>query len=166
MIKNISVKLINGIGIKAFRIPIREDEINKLNIHQIYKLFTMKAVKEIWEHNNDDTKKIKLNLTNYKELTNWDNIEYSGIEKKETITEEPEDKEPSGEDNEEKKDNPDSGESTPPSEEENKDPVDGEGSGSTEGTPDSNTENPEDEVFEEIVDDNYDPDMGIDPDKE
>ena len=30
MIKNISVKLVNGVGIKLFRIPIREDEIKAM----------------------------------------------------------------------------------------------------------------------------------------
>lgn len=143
MIKNVSVKLINGVGIKVFRIPIREDEINKLNIHQIYKLFTMKSVKEIWEHNDDNTKKIKLNLSNYKEVTNWDNVESSNVEKKEAVKEEPKQEvvkeEPKKETVEEVvKEEPEA----------------------------NNTVEFEGETFEEIVDDNYDPDMGVDPDKE
>ena len=94
MIKNISVKLVNGVGIKLFRIPIREDEINKLNIHQIYKLFATKSVKEVWEHNDDNSKKIRLTISNYKDIIDWDKVSISNDKKENNSSVNVDDKNP------------------------------------------------------------------------
>lgn len=168
MIKNISVKLVNGVGIKLFRIPIREDEINKLNIHQIYKLFATKSVKEVWEHNDDNSKKIRLTISNYKDIIDWDKVSISDNKKENNSSVNVDDKKP-----EEKVENI--------KEENNKEPEKVEDTTKEENnkesekvedakesiTTDENikTVEFEGEEYEEIVDDNYDPEMGIDPDK-
>ena len=168
MIKNISVKLVNGVGIKLFRIPIREDEINKLNIHQIYKLFATKSVKEVWEHNDDNSKKIRLTISNYKDIIDWDKVSISDDKKENNSSVNVDDKKP-----EEKVENI--------KEENNKEPEKVEDTTKKENnkesekvedakesiTTDENikTVEFEGEEYEEIVDDNYDPEMGIDPDK-
>ena len=169
MIKNISVKLVNGVGIKLFRIPIREDEINKLNIHQIYKLFATKSVKEVWEHNDDNSKKIRLTISNYKDIIDWDKVSISDDKKENNSSVNVDDKKP-----EEKVENT-------TKEENNKEPEKVEDTTKKENnkesekvedakesiTTDENikTVEFEGEEYEEIVDDNYDPEMGIDPDK-
>lgn len=154
MIKNISVKLVNGVGIKLFRIPIREDEINKLNIHQIYKLFATKSVKEVWEHNDDNSKKIRLTISNYKDIIDWDKVSISDDKKENNSSVNVDDKKP-----EEKVENI--------KEENNKEPEKVEDTAKESITTDENikTVEFEGEEYEEIVDDNYDPEMGIDPDK-
>ena len=168
MIKNISVKLVNGVGIKLFRIPIREDEINKLNIHQIYKLFATKSVKEVWEHNDDNSKKIRLTISNYKDIIDWDKVSISDDKKENNSSVNVDDRKP-----EEKVENI--------KEENNKEPEKVEDTTKEENnkesekvedakesiTTDENikTVEFEGEEYEEIVDDNYDPEMGIDPDK-
>ena len=150
MIKNISVKLVNGVGIKLFRIPIREDEINKLNIHQIYKLFATKSVKEVWEHNDDNSKKIRLTISNYKDIIDWDKVSISDDKKENNSSVNVDDKKPEENIKEENNKEPEKVEDTKESitTDENIKTVEFEG-----------------EEYEEIVDDNYDPEMGIDPDK-
>lgn len=153
MIKNISVKLVNGVGIKLFRIPIREDEINKLNIHQIYKLFATKSVKEVWEHNDDNSKKIRLTISNYKDIIDWDKVSISDDKKENNSSVNVDDKKP-----EEKVENI--------KEENNKEPEKVEDTKESITTDENiKTVEFEGEEYEEIVDDNYDPEMGIDPDK-
>ena len=153
MIKNISVKLVNGVGIKLFRIPIREDEINKLNIHQIYKLFATKSVKEVWEHNDDNSKKIRLTISNYKDIIDWDKVSISDDKKENNSSVNVDDKKP-----EEKVENI--------KEENNKEPEKVEDAKESITTDENiKTVEFEGEEYEEIVDDNYDPEMGIDPDK-
>ena len=160
--------MVNGVGIKLFRIPIREDEINKLNIHQIYKLFATKSVKEVWEHNDDNSKKIRLTISNYKDIIDWDKVSISDDKKENNSSVNVDDKK-----TEEKVENI--------KEENNKEPEKVEDT-----TKDDNNKEPEKvedtkesittdeniktvefegEEYEEIVDDNYDPEMGIDPDK-
>ena len=153
MIKNISVKLVNGVGIKLFRIPIREDEINKLNIHQIYKLFATKSVKEVWEHNDDNSKKIRSTISNYKDIIDWDKVSISDDKKENNSSVNVDDKKP-----EEKVENI--------KEENNKEPEKVEDTKESITTDENiKTVEFEGEEYEEIVDDNYDPEMGIDPDK-
>ena len=154
MIKNISVKLANGVGIKLFRIHIREDEINKLNIHQIYKLVATKSVKEVWEHNDYNSKKIRLTISNYKDTIDWDKVSISDDKKENNSSVNVDDKKP-----EEKVENI--------KEENNKEPEKVEDTTKESITTDENikTVEFEGEEYEEIVDDNYDPEMGIDPDK-
>ena len=153
MIKNISVKLVNGVGIKLFRIPIREDEINKLNIHQIYKLFATKSVKEVWEHNDENSKKIRLTISNYKDIIDWDKVSISDDKKENNSSVNVDDKKP-----EEKIENI--------KEENNKEPEKVEDTKESITTDENiKTVEFEGEEYEEIVDDNYDPEMGIDPDK-
>ena len=153
MIKNISVKLVNGVGIKLFRIPIREDEINKLNIHQIYKLFATKSVKEVWEHNDDNSKKIRLTISNYKDIIDWDKVSISDDKKENNSSVNVDDKKPEEKVENIKEDN----NKEPEKVEDTKESI----------TTDENikTVEFEGEEYEEIVDDNYDPEMGIDPDK-
>lgn len=168
MIKNISVKLVNGVGIKLFRIPIREDEINKLNIHQIYKLFATKSVKEVWEHNDDNSKKIRLTISNYKDIIDWDKVSISDDKKENNSSVNVDDKKPEEKVENIKEENnkePEKVEDTT-KEENNKE------SEKVEDTKESITTDEniktvefEGEEYEEIVDDNYDPEMGIDPDK-
>ena len=152
MIKNISVKLVNGVGIKLFRIPIREDEINKLNIHQIYKLFATKSVKEVWEHNDDNSKKIRLTISNYKDIIDWDKVSISDDKKENNSSVNVDDKKPEKVENIKEENNKE-----PEKVEDTKESI----------TTDENikTVEFEGEEYEEIVDDNYDPEMGIDPDK-
>ena len=153
MIKNISVKLVNGVGIKLFRIPIREDEINKFNIHQIYKLFATKSVKEVWEHNDDNSKKIRLTISNYKDIIDWDKVSISDDKKENNSSVNVDDKKPEEKIENIKEDN----NKEPEKVEDTKESI----------TTDENikTVEFEGEEYEEIVDDNYDPEMGIDPDK-
>lgn len=153
MIKNISVKLVNGVGIKLFRIPIREDEINKFNIHQIYKLFATKSVKEVWEHNDDNSKKIRLTISNYKDIIDWDKVSISDDKKENNSSVNVDDKKPEEKVEDIKEDN----NKEPEKVEDTKESI----------TTDENikTVEFEGEEYEEIVDDNYDPEMGIDPDK-
>ena len=153
MIKNISVKLVNGVGIKLFRIPIREDEINKFNIHQIYKLFATKSVKEVWEHNDDNSKKIRLTISNYKDIIDWDKVSISDDKKENNSSVNIDDKKPEEKVENIKEDN----NKEPEKVEDTKESI----------TTDENikTVEFEGEEYEEIVDDNYDPEMGIDPDK-
>ena len=168
MIKNISVKLVNGVGIKLFRIPIREDEINKFNIHQIYKLFATKSVKEVWEHNDDNSKKIRLTISNYKDIIDWDKVSISDDKKENNSSVNVDDKKPEEKVENIKEENnkePEKVEDTT-KEENNKE------SEKVEDTKESITTDEniktvefEGEEYEEIVDDNYDPEMGIDPDK-
>ena len=165
MIKNISVKLVNGVGIKLFRIPIREDEINKLNIHQIYKLFATKSVKEVWEHNDDNSKKIRLTISNYKDIIDWDKVSISNDKKENNSSVNVDDKKPEENIKEENNKEPEKVEDTT-KDENNKE------SEKVEDTKESITTDEniktvefEGEEYEEIVDDNYDPEMGIDPDK-
>ena len=168
MIKNISVKLVNGVGIKLFRIPIREDEINKFNIHQIYKLFATKSVKEVWEHNDDNSKKIRLTISNYKDIIDWDKVSISDDKKENNSSVNVDDKKPEEKVENIKEENnkePEKVEDTA-KEYNNKEPE------KVEDTKESITTNEniktvefEGEEYEEIVDDNYDPEMGIDPDK-
>ena len=154
MIKNISVKLVNGVGIKLFRIPIREDEINKFNIHQIYKLFATKSVKEVWEHNDDNSKKIRLTISNYKDIIDWDKVSISDDKKENNSSVNVDDKKP-----EEKVEDT-------TKEENNKEPEKVEDTKESITTDENiKTVEFEGEEYEEIVDDNYDPEMGIDPDK-
>ena len=150
MIKNISVKLVNGVGIKLFRIPIREDEINKFNIHQIYKLFATKSVKEVWEHNDDNKKKIRFTISNYKDIISGDKVSISDDKKENNSSVNVDDKKPEENIKEENNKEPEKVEDTKESitTDENIKTVEFEG-----------------EEYEEIVDDNYDPEMGIDPDK-
>ena len=168
MIKNISVKLVNGVGIKLFRIPIREGEINKFNIHQIYKLFATKSVKEVWEHNDDNSKKIRLTISNYKDIIDWDKVSISDDKKENNSSVNVDDKKPEEKVENIKEENnkePEKVEDTT-KEENNKE------SEKVEDTKESITTDEniktvefEGEEYEEIVDDNYDPEMGIDPDK-
>ena len=153
MIKNISVKLVNGVGIKLFRIPIREGEINKFNIHQIYKLFATKSVKEVWEHNDDNSKKIRLTISNYKDIIDWDKVSISDDKKENNSSVNVDDKKPEEKVENIKEDN----NKEPEKVEDTKESI----------TTDENikTVEFEGEEYEEIVDDNYDPEMGIDPDK-
>ena len=153
MIKNISVKLVNGVGIKLFRIPIREGEINKFNIHQIYKLFATKSVKEVWEHNDDNSKKIRLTISNYKDTIDWDKVSISDDKKENNSSVNVDDKKPEEKIENIKEDN----NKEPEKVEDTKESI----------TTDENikTVEFEGEEYEEIVDDNYDPEMGIDPDK-
>ena len=154
MIKNISVKLVNGVGIKLFRIPIREDEINKLNIHQIYKLFATKSVKEVWEHNDDNSKKIRLTISNYKDIIDWDKVSISDDKKENNSSVNVDDKKLEEKVEDTAKDD---NNKEPEKVEDTKEFI----------TTDENikTVEFEGEEYEEIVDDNYDPEMGIDPDK-
>ena len=163
MIKNISVKLVNGVGIKLFRIPIREDEINKLNIHQIYKLFATKSVKEVWEHNDDNSKKIRLTISNYKDIIDWDKVSISDDKKENNSSVNVDDKKP--EENIKEENKPEKVEDTT-KEENNKEPEKVEDTKESITTDENiKTVEFEGEEYEEIVDDNYDPEMGIDPDK-
>ena len=153
MIKNISVKLVNGVGIKLFRIPIREGEINKFNIHQIYKLFATKSVKEVWEHNDDNSKKIRLTISNYKDIIDWDKVSISDDKKENNSSVNIDDKKPEEKIENIKEDN-------------NKEPEKVEDAKESITTDENiKTVEFEGEEYEEIVDDNYDPEMGIDPDK-
>ena len=168
MIKNISVKLVNGVGIKLFRIPIREDEINKLNIHQIYKLFATKSVKEVWEHNDDNSKKIRLTISNYKDIIDWDKVSIYDDKKENNSSVNVDDKKP-----EEKVENIKEENNKEPEKVEdiakddnNKEPEKVEDTKESITTDENiKTVEFEGEEYEEIVDDNYDPEMGIDPDK-
>ena len=168
MIKNISVKLVNGVGIKLFRIPIREDEINKLNIHQIYKLFATKSVKEVWEHNDDNSKKIRLTISNYKDIIDWDKVSISNDKKENNSSVNVDDKKPEEKVENIKEENnkePEKVEDTT-KEENNKEPEKVEDTKESITTDENiKTVEFEGEEYEEIVDDNYDPEMGIDPDK-
>lgn len=168
MIKNISVKLVNGVGIKLFRIPIREDEINKLNIHQIYKLFATKSVKEVWEHNDDNSKKIRLTISNYKDIIDWDKVSISDDKKENNSSVNVDDKKPEEKVENIKEENnkePEKVEDTT-KEENNKEPEKVEDTKESITTDENiKTVEFEGEEYEEIVDDNYDPEMGIDPDK-
>ena len=165
MIKNISVKLVNGVGIKLFRIPIREDEINKLNIHQIYKLFATKSVKEVWEHNDDNSKKIRLTISNYKDIIDWDKVSISDDKKENNSSVNVDDKKPEENIKEENNKEPEKVEDTT-KEENNKEPEKVEDTKESITTDENiKTVEFEGEEYEEIVDDNYDPEMGIDPDK-
>ena len=167
MIKNISVKLVNGVGIKLFRIPIREDEINKLNIHQIYKLFATKSVKEVWEHNDDNSKKIRLTISNYKDIIDWDKVSISDDKKENNSSVNVDDKKPEKVENikEENNKEPEKVEDTA-KDDNNKEPEKVEDTKESITTDENiKTVEFEGEEYEEIVDDNYDPEMGIDPDK-
>ena len=165
MIKNISVKLVNGVGIKLFRIPIREDEINKLNIHQIYKLFATKSVKEVWEHNDDNSKKIRLTISNYKDIIDWDKVSISDDKKENNSSVNVDDKKPEENIKEENNKEPEKVEDTA-KEDNNKEPEKVEDTKESITTDENiKTVEFEGEEYEEIVDDNYDPEMGIDPDK-
>ena len=168
MIKNISVKLVNGVGIKLFRIPIREDEINKLNIHQIYKLFATKSVKEIWEHNDDNSKKIRLTISNYKDIIDWDKVSISDDKKENNSSVNVDDKKPEEKVENIKEENnkePEKVEDTA-KDDNNKEPEKVEDTKESITTDENiKTVEFEGEEYEEIVDDNYDPEMGIDPDK-
>ena len=168
MIKNISVKLVNGVGIKLFRIPIREDEINKLNIHQIYKLFATKSVKEVWEHNDDNSKKIRLTISNYKDTIDWDKVSISDDKKENNSSVNVDDKKPEEKVENIKEDNnkePEKVEDTT-KDDNNKEPEKVEDTKESITTDENiKTVEFEGEEYEEIVDDNYDPEMGIDPDK-
>lgn len=168
MIKNISVKLVNGVGIKLFRIPIREDEINKLNIHQIYKLFATKSVKEVWEHNDDNSKKIKLTISNYKDIIDWDKVSISDDKKENNSSVNVDDKKPEEKVKNIKEENnkePEKVEDTA-KDDNNKEPEKVEDTKESITTDENiKTVEFEGEEYEEIVDDNYDPEMGIDPDK-
>ena len=168
MIKNISVKLVNGVGIKLFRIPIREDEINKLNIHQIYKLFATKSVKEVWEHNDDNSKKIRLTISNYKDIIDWDKVSISDDKKENNSSVNVDDKKPEEKVENIKEENnkePEKVEDTA-KEDNNKEPEKVEDTKESITTDENiKTVEFEGEEYEEIVDDNYDPEMGIDPDK-
>ena len=168
MIKNISVKLVNGVGIKLFRIPIREDEINKFNIHQIYKLFATKSVKEVWEHNDDNSKKIRLTISNYKDIIDWDKVSISDDKKENNSSVNVDDKKPKEKVENIKEENnkePEKVEDTT-KEDNNKEPEKVEDTKESITTDENiKTVEFEGEEYEEIVDDNYDPEMGIDPDK-
>ena len=168
MIKNISVKLVNGVGIKLFRIPIREDEINKLNIHQIYKLFATKSVKEVWEHNDDNSKKIRLTISNYKDIVDWDKVSISDDKKENNSSVNVDDKKPEEKVENIKEENnkePEKVEDTA-KDDNNKEPEKVEDTKESITTDENiKTVEFEGEEYEEIVDDNYDPEMGIDPDK-
>ena len=168
MIKNISVKLVNGVGIKLFRIPIREDEINKLNIHQIYKLFATKSVKEVWEHNDDNSKKIRLTISNYKDIIDWDKVSIYDDKKENNSSVNVDDKKPEEKVENIKEENnkePEKVEDTD-KEDNNKEPEKVEDTKESITTDENiKTVEFEGEEYEEIVDDNYDPEMGIDPDK-
>ena len=168
MIKNISVKLVNGVGIKLFRIPIREDEINKLNIHQIYKLFATKSVKEVWEHNDDNSKKIRLTISNYKDIIDWDKVSISDDKKENNSSVNVDDKKPEEKVENIKEENnkePEKVEDTA-KDDNNKEPEKVEDTKESITTDENiKTVEFEGEEYEEIVDDNYDPEMGIDPDK-
>ena len=168
MIKNISVKLVNGVGIKLFRIPIREDEINKFNIHQIYKLFATKSVKEVWEHNDDNSKKIRLTISNYKDIIDWDKVSISDDKKENNSSVNVDDKKPEEKVENIKEENnkePEKVEDTT-KEDNNKEPEKVEDTKESITTDENiKTVEFEGEEYEEIVDDNYDPEMGIDPDK-
>ena len=165
MIKNISVKLVNGVGIKLFRIPIREDEINKFNIHQIYKLFATKSVKEVWEHNDDNSKKIRLTISNYKDIIDWDKVSISDDKKENNSSVNIDDKKPEENIKEENNKEPEKVEDTT-KEENNKESEKVEDAKESITTDENiKTVEFEGEEYEEIVDDNYDPEMGIDPDK-
>ena len=168
MIKNISVKLVNGVGIKLFRIPIREDEINKLNIHQIYKLFATKSVKEVWEHNDDNSKKIRLTISNYKDIIDWDKVSISDDKKENNSSVNIDDKKPEEKVENIKEENnkePEKVEDTA-KDDNNKEPEKVEDTKESITTDENiKTVEFEGEEYEEIVDDNYDPEMGIDPDK-
>ena len=168
MIKNISVKLVNGVGIKLFRIPIREDEINKFNIHQIYKLFATKSVKEVWEHNDDNSKKIRLTISNYKDIIDWDKVSISDDKKENNSSVNVDDKKPEEKVENIKEDNnkePEKVEDTD-KDDNNKEPEKVEYVKESITTDENiKTVEFEGEEYEEIVDDNYDPEMGIDPDK-
>ena len=147
MLKNISVKLHKGIGIKKFGIVIRDGEKNKLNIRQIYKLFCTRAVREIWEHNEKGDKKIRLHITNYKDTIDWDKVSAS-----ETSTPSPGNKENS---------------SPKPAESNTVNKVSSQSLDNDEvPVPDGvTTEEFEGNAYEKVSDD-YDPESGIDPDKE
>ena len=168
MIKNISVKLVNGVGIKLFRIPIREDEINKFNIHQIYKLFATKSVKEVWEHNDDNSKKIRLTISNYKDIIDWDKVSISDDKKENNSSVNVDDKNPEEKVENIKEENnkePEKVEDTA-KDDNNKEPEKVEDTKESINTDENiKTVEFEGEEYEEIVDDNYDPEMGIDPDK-
>ena len=168
MIKNISVKLVNGVGIKLFRIPIREDEINKLNIHQIYKLFATKSVKEVWEHNDDNSKKIRLTISNYKDIIDWDKVSISDDKKENNSSVNVDDKKPEEKVENIKEENNKESEKVEDTDKDdnNKEPEKVEDTKESITTDENiKTVEFEGEEYEEIVDDNYDPEMGIDPDK-
>ena len=168
MIKNISVKLVNGVGIKLFRIPIREDEINKLNIHQIYKLFATKSVKEVWEHNDDNSKKIRLTISNYKDIIDWDKVSISDDKKENNSSVNIDDKKPEEKVENIKEENNKESEKVEDTDKDdnNKEPEKVEDTKESITTDENiKTVEFEGEEYEEIVDDNYDPEMGIDPDK-
>ena len=168
MIKNISVKLVNGVGIKLFRIPIREDEINKLNIHQIYKLFATKSVKEVWEHNDDNSKKIRLTISNYKDIIDWDKVSISDDKKENNSSVNVDDKKPEEKvENIKEENNKEQEKVEDTTKEENNKESEKLEDAKESITTDENikTVEFEGEEYEEIVDDNYDPEMGIDPDK-
>ena len=168
MIKNISVKLVNGVGIKLFRIPIREDEINKLNIHQIYKLFATKSVKEVWEHNDDNSKKIRLTISNYKDIIDWDKVSISDDKKENNSSVNVDDKKPEEKVENIKEENNKESEKVEDTakDDNNKEPEKVEDTKESITTDENiKTVEFEGEEYEEIVDDNYDPEMGIDPDK-
>ena len=168
MIKNISVKLVNGVGIKLFRIPIREDEINKLNIHQIYKLFATKSVKEVWEHNDDNSKKIRLTISNYKDIIDWDKVSISDDKKENNSSVNIDDKKPEEKVENIKEENNKESEKVEDTAKDDNNKEKKKVEDTKESiTTDENikTVEFEGEEYEEIVDDNYDPEMGIDPDK-
>lgn len=148
MLKNISVKLHKGIGIKKFGIVIRDGEKNKLNIRQIYKLFCTRAVREIWEHNEKGDKKIRLHVTNYKDTIDWDKVsasESSQGDKKENSSPKPAEKDVADES------------SIVSSQSLNNDEV---------PVPDGvTTEEFEGNTYEKVSD-NYDPESGVIPDEQ
>ena len=168
MIKNISVKLVNGVGIKLFRIPIREDEITKHNSHHIYNLFATKSEKEVWEHNDDNSKKIRLTISNYKDIVDWDKVSISDDKKENNSSVNVDDKKPEEKVENIKEDNnkePEKVEDTA-KDDNNKEPEKVEDTKESITTDENiKTVEFEGEEYEEIVDDNYDPEMGIDPDK-
>ena len=163
MLKKISVKLQNDVGIKLFGVPIRSGycHLNLFNIRQIYKLLSTRSVREVWEHNEDNTKRVRLTINNYKDTIDWSKVEPFASTADKCV--------------EAKKEEP-----TAPVE--NNTPEPGKVETPSVPEPDSEvSENKEDEVpqeelyetvnfdgkeYEKINDTNYDPEFGIDPDNE